>query len=508
MDSTVFNRLVVLEMANNHMGDVEHGLKVIRDFHEAVKGFNFRFAIKFQYRDLDTLIHPDYQGRMDIKYIKRFSETRLSGDDFLKMKEEAEKLGFVTMCTPFDEKSVDLVEKHGYQIIKIASCSFTDWPLWERIVKTDKPLIASTAGASLDEIDNIVTFLEHRNKTFCLMHCVGSYPTPDSELEMNQIDFFKQRYPGVPVGFSTHEAPDNTVPAAIAVAKGAVVLERHVGVAAGNYQLNAYSSSPAQVVAWLKAAEAAYAMCGVSGRRREISTKEREDLRGLQRGVFAKDEIAAGEKIAADRMFYAIPNEPAQLLANDISKYKVFTALSPVKAGGAVMTGNLKIANNREKVLAIVKELCKLIKDSGIRLQDKLELELSHHYGIDRFHEKGCAIITCVNREYCKKIILLLGGQLNPTHAHKIKEETFHVLYGDVELELDGVQKTYSAGDIIVVERNKKHNFASEHGAVLEEISTTHHKGDSYYDDPEISEPNERKTYMTFHADWLTERLS
>ena len=75
----LFKKLIILEIANNHMGDVEHGKALIRAFGAVVRNYpEFRFALKFQYRELDTFIHPDYQGRMDIKYIKRFTETRLS----------------------------------------------------------------------------------------------------------------------------------------------------------------------------------------------------------------------------------------------------------------------------------------------------------------------------------------------------------------------------------------------------------------------------------------------
>lgn len=66
--------LFIFELANNHMGDVEHGLRVIREFGALAKDFDFHFAFKLQFRELDTFIHPAYRDRMDIKYIKRFSE--------------------------------------------------------------------------------------------------------------------------------------------------------------------------------------------------------------------------------------------------------------------------------------------------------------------------------------------------------------------------------------------------------------------------------------------------
>ena len=505
METKCFDRLVIFELANNHMGDLAHGMRIIDALAEVSKKFPlFRYAVKFQYRDLDTLIHPDYRDRgEEYRYIKRFESTRLAPEQFLALKEKAASYGFVTMCTPFDEPSVDRVVAHGFDILKVASCSFNDWPLLEKIVTTDKPIVISTAGASLAAVDQVVAFLEHRDRNFCLMHCVGSYPTPREELEMNQIDFFRQRYPGVPVGFSTHESPFDIEPVMIAVAKGAAVLERHVGVAWGDYKLNAYSSSPQQLEAWLGAASRAVAMCGTANRRRSISAKEEQDIHGLQRGVWLRRDVEAGETLSPADFFYAMPNQPGQLVANDISKYLVIKTKQPIKANAPLLREALELADNRAKVQEAVNRLTELIKKSGIRLRDKMELELSHHFGLDHFYETGCSIITCVNREYCKKILLLLPGQKNPTHTHHKKEETFHVLYGDLEITLNGESRHYQAGDIIVVERNMPHSFSSPTGAAFEEISTRHYVNDSFYDDPNIGAAAGRKTQLRFYADWM-----
>ena len=66
-DTNIFDKLFIFEMANNHMGDVEHGVRVLREHHDAAQGFDFRFAFKLQYRHLDTFIHPEFKCRTDIK---------------------------------------------------------------------------------------------------------------------------------------------------------------------------------------------------------------------------------------------------------------------------------------------------------------------------------------------------------------------------------------------------------------------------------------------------------
>ena len=62
-NTSIFDKLFIFEMANNHMGDVEHGLEVIRRHHEVSRHFDFRFAFKLQYRYLDTFIHPAFKAR-------------------------------------------------------------------------------------------------------------------------------------------------------------------------------------------------------------------------------------------------------------------------------------------------------------------------------------------------------------------------------------------------------------------------------------------------------------
>ncbi len=143
-------------------------------------------------------------------------------------------------------------------------------------------------------------------------------------------------------------------------------------------------------------------------------------------------------------------------------------------------------------------EARKFLEEAKIALPGKLEVEISHHYGIDNFYKSGAIIINCINREYCKKIIVLFPGQNHPSHFHKQKEETFQILHGDLLISLRGEEKEYKPGGIVLVQREAKHSFGTKNGAILEEISTTHFKNDSFYDDNEITENKNRKTQLTY----------
>ncbi len=490
--------LFVFEMANNHMGSVDHGLDMIQAFGDVAGRFPFRFALKFQFRHFETFIHPDYQSRSDLKYVKRFSATKLTKEQFQRLKDAADARNFIAMCTPFDELSVDLAEQMGFDILKIASCSFTDWPLLERIARTDKPLIASTAGATIKNIDKVVSFFRHRGKQFAIMHCVGEYPTTVDHLQLNQIDLLKQRYQDVPVGFSTHEEPSNLASIQMAIAKGAVIFEKHIAIDTLEFKKNDYSATPEQTGLWLDSAAQAFQMCGIIGNRSKATEKELADLRQFKRGVFTSRKIAKGEKIDRINTFFAFPNSDGQLLANDMSKYIDYYAEKDIEERGAIKTDEIKAIDKRERVYNVVQRVKRMLVDGNVVVPGMATLEISHHYGLERFEEYGCTIINVINREYCKKLILLFPGQKHPEQYHKLKEETFVVLHGDVQLTLDDTLKRCKRGDIVTVNRGVRHPFTSTGGAIIEEISSTHLKDDSYYTDEEILKNGNRKTVLSY----------
>ena len=493
------NKLIVLEMANNHMGDIAHGFKVISDFGAVCRKFpEFKFAFKLQYRELDTFIHPSMRGRDDIKYIKRFSETKLTRENFDQLVSKIREEGFLAMATPFDNASITTIVEQKLDILKIASCSFTDWPLLEEAVAANLPIIASTAGAELSDIDKVVSFLAHRNKDFAIMHCVGEYPTADEKLHINQINLLQQRYPGVRIGFSTHEDPSNTDIVKMAVAKGATIFEKHVGVETEKYALNAYSASPLQIQAWLEAARYAFTVCGVGDQRLPENTAEKASLRSLRRGVFLRHDVKAGATITNDDVYFAFPPEDGQFTANDWSKYVQFTCSSKISKDAALTPTNAKRMDTRDTIWKIAQKVSNLIKESKITVPGGIDLEISHHYGLDKFDQVGLTMFTVVNRGYCKKLLVSLPGQQHPEQYHNKKEETFHVLHGEVHISLNGEKRVCFPGEVINVEPGVRHAFVSPTGSVIEEISSTHYKDDSYYTDESIMNNKMRKTHLTY----------
>jgi len=223
------------------------------------------------------------------------------------------------MATPFDEASVDFAEDLELPILKIASSDINDWVLIERIAKTRKPVIVSTGGSSLKDVDDLVTFFERRSIPLAVNHCVSLYPSEDDQLQLNQIDFLINRYPGVTIGLSTHEYRDWTSSIQIAYAKGARTFERHIDIDADGIPVSPYCTLPNQCDTWFKAFQKAKVMCGGSGQTKRIPSRaEIEYLDALVRGVYAKHDLPAGHKLSDNDVFLAIPLLHGQLSCREL----------------------------------------------------------------------------------------------------------------------------------------------------------------------------------------------
>ncbi|NOT09708.1 MAG: HAD hydrolase-like protein [Gemmatimonadales bacterium] len=493
-----FSDLFVFEMANNHQGSVEHGLRIIRAMGTIAKARGVRAAVKLQFRHLESFVHPAHLAGSANKHIGRFLATRLTPAQFGALVQETVAQGLVTMCTPFDEPSLDLIDELDIQVIKIGSCSATDWPLLEAVAARHKPVIFSVGGLTLKQIDQLVSFFDHRRVHHAIMHCVSLYPTPPDRLQLNQIELLRRRYPDKVVGFSTHEEPNDLAPVQVAVAKGAGILERHVGIAAEGITLNAYSSTPEQIDRWIGAALAARTICGATTGRVTGGEEEARALTELMRGVYARHSLLPGQRLTRADVYFAMPCAEGQLPAG---QWKAgIEVAGGIDRDGPLNTTQLRTPHNstHQVLYDAIHTIKGMLHEANIRLSTEFRAEFSHHFGVSEFPRVGATIIDCVNREYCKKIVIVMPGQYHPSHFHKRKEETFQVLHGTLDLVVEGRRRTLYPGDTQLVQQGVWHEFWSEAGAIFEEVSTTHHNDDSFYEDKTIARKTreERKTVV------------
>jgi sialic acid synthase SpsE len=140
------------------------------------------------------------------------------------LKSYANEAGITFFSTPMSRGAAQILESLDVPFWKIGSGDILDFVLLDYIASTSKPVIISSGMSTVEEVDKVVGFLKRRNVEMAIMHCVSKYPCPPEQLNLQTINFFKERY-DIPVGFSDHSLEIDSVLCAVAL--GAVIIEKH-----------------------------------------------------------------------------------------------------------------------------------------------------------------------------------------------------------------------------------------------------------------------------------------
>lgn len=206
--------LVIAEVGINHEGDAEICARMIE---EAVKAG--ADAIKFQ------TIDPDRNYQRGTESHRIFSAAVLDRETTARMFRLVRDLGAEPFTTAGDLATLEWVDRLDPAAHKISSGLLTCTPIIAAAAKTGRPLIMSTGMAEVADIElAVATARDAGNRDMALLHCISLYPTPFEKLDLASIGWLSRRY-GVAAGFSDHS--EGTHAAALAVAAGAVMIEKH-----------------------------------------------------------------------------------------------------------------------------------------------------------------------------------------------------------------------------------------------------------------------------------------
>ncbi len=230
---------VICEIGINHNGSLEIAKWLIDAAKEAGAD-----AVKFQKRTVDVVYtgqelsqprqSPFGSTNADLKY-----GLELSPESYAAIARQCEEVGIDWSASAWDRASVEFIASFNPPWLKIPSALITNKPLLEAYRATQCDLIVSTGMSTWEEIDGAVETLRHEGfvnfntdpptekwPTLTLLHCHSSYPSPLEEINLACINSFKERYPGVKVGYSSHTV--SPWPCLMAVVYGAEVVEAHL----------------------------------------------------------------------------------------------------------------------------------------------------------------------------------------------------------------------------------------------------------------------------------------
>ncbi len=288
---------VIAEVGNNHNGSLSLAIEMIDLAYEAGAD-----CVKFQMRDLDSLyLHgdliddsQDLGAQYTLDLLKRFM---LSPEEMFKAFDHCKELGLTPLCTPWDLRSLDLLEEYGMDFYKVASADLTNHQLLKALATTKKPLIVSTGMSTTDEIQRGSELLNSLNVPYVFLHCNSTYPTPYKDVNLNYLPSLAGYSNGL-VGYSGHERGIH-IPIA-AVAMGAKVVEKHFTVdrnmEGSDHKVSLLPDEFKLMVKSIRELEEALG----SDEIRELSQGELLNRENLAKSIVAKEEVRSGQKITSD----------------------------------------------------------------------------------------------------------------------------------------------------------------------------------------------------------------
>ncbi|WP_223622243.1 N-acetylneuraminate synthase family protein [Microbacterium sp. EST19A] len=216
---------VIAEIGLNHNGDVDIAKRLIDVAARAGAD-----AVKFQKRtpEISTPEHmrdvPRETPWGTMTYLEYRRRVEFGRDEYIEIGDHATMRGLDWFASPWDVPSVAFLEELNVVAHKVASASLTDTELLVALRETGKPVILSTGMSTIEQIDRALDTLG--TDRVVLMHATSTYPLEPEEANLRVISTLRDRYAGVPVGYSGHERGLQISLAAVAL--GAVAVERHI----------------------------------------------------------------------------------------------------------------------------------------------------------------------------------------------------------------------------------------------------------------------------------------
>lgn len=288
--------LTIAEVGINHDGQPEQALAMIRVARDAGAD-----AVKFQtFRAEEMVGDPELlytyrsQGRdVTESMLTMFRRYELPRETWRALAAECARLGVLFLSTPQNRSDLDVLLEAGVPAIKVGSDDFVNLPLLRDYAATGLPLILSCGMADLAEVHtSLETVGALDGAPVVLLLCTSQYPTPPGDVHLRKLDTLRAAFPGVVLGFSDHT--QGPLAAALAVAKGASVFEKHFTL---SHDLPGpdhwFSEDPAGLRAWIAAIREAELLLGSPlVRPTAVERRQRGEFR---RVMVAGRDIAAGE---------------------------------------------------------------------------------------------------------------------------------------------------------------------------------------------------------------------
>jgi N-acetylneuraminate synthase len=290
---------VIAEISNNHLANADRACRLIE-----LASRTGADAVKIQTYDADSLTidsdRPEFIIRTPpwagLNYYQLYRKIALPASFTERLFRTARDCGITIFSSPFDERAVALLQELNCPAYKIASFEMCDDPLLRAVAATGRPVLVSTGVANMVEIEETVRVLREAGATeIALLHCVSEYPAKAADMNLRALDRLAQL--GCPVGLSDHSRTD--LAATLAVARGAVVIEKHFTRSRADGGPDAeFSLEPEEFAQLVRSVREAWHALGDEG----VLMRETRPGAEHARSLFIVEPVKAGTQIGPDQV--------------------------------------------------------------------------------------------------------------------------------------------------------------------------------------------------------------
>ena len=299
---------VIAEVGHNHQGKTETARQMFREAKAC--GVN---AVKLQKRDNRGLYTQamfdrpyDHENSFGATYGEHREALEFDRDQYAELQRYAERLELDFFATAFDVASVDLLADLDMPVYKVASADLRNLPLLKHIAALGKPMLVSTGGGAMEDVERAYDTVMPINPQLCLLQCTCGYPAEFTELNLGVIDTYRKRFPDIVVGYSGHD--NGIAMPLVAYVLGARVIEKHFTLnRAMKGTDHVFSLEPVGMRKMTRDLERARLAFG-DGRKRVFASEAVPVLKMGKKLVAARD-LAVGHRITADDIAIKSPGD-------------------------------------------------------------------------------------------------------------------------------------------------------------------------------------------------------
>jgi sialic acid synthase len=218
---------VIAEIGHNHQGELEQAKRLVDAAKEC--GVN---AVKLQKRSNRALYTREFYEQPydnELSFGHTYGEHRealeLSKDDYAALLRYAREVGVTLFATAFDFESADELAELDAPAFKFASGDLKNTPLQRHVAAFGKPMLLSTGGATLADVERAVDAILPINDQLAVLQCTAAYPASAEDLNLSVITTLRERFPELVIGLSDHQ--NGIAMAVVAFMLGARIVEKH-----------------------------------------------------------------------------------------------------------------------------------------------------------------------------------------------------------------------------------------------------------------------------------------